>query len=74
MVMVLPEGIPTLEPMETKNLTHPNYVFGSHLLEDKVVFCTTDPRLRGPGTNHIMILISLDLPITKSSNLAMCIW
>jgi ribonuclease HI len=68
MAMLLPGGIPTLESMATKNWTRPDNVFGSELLEDKVIYCTTDPRLRGPGTDHVPILTSLDLPIAKTTD------
>ena len=31
---------------------------------EKIVYCTTDPRLRGPGTDHVLILMALEFPVT----------
>ena len=56
MQMVLPKDIPTLEALATKNWTHPDNIFCSMNMVDKIVYCTTDPRLRGPGTDHVPIL------------------
>ena len=67
MVMLLPKDIPTLESMATKNWTRPDNVFGSANLEDKVTFCTTDPQLRGPGTDHVPILTVLELPANRTT-------
>jgi len=33
---------------------------------NKVVYCTTDPRLRGPGTDHVPILTVLELPAKRA--------
>ena len=57
MEMLLPKDVPTLEAMVTKTWTHPDNVFGSDNLGDKVIYCTTDPWLRGPGTDHMPILM-----------------
>ena len=62
MVMLLPKDIPTLESMATKNWMQPDNVFGSTNLEDKVTFCTTNPQLWGPSTDHMPILMALKLP------------
>ena len=62
MLMALPKDIPTLESLSTKNWTRPDNVFCSSNLDDKIVYCTTDPRLRGPGTDHVPILTALELP------------
>ena len=61
MEMLLQKDIPTLEVMVTKNWTRPDNVFGSDNLGDKVIYCTTDPWLRGPGTDHVSILTVLEL-------------
>ena len=63
MVMALPKDIPTLELMSTKNWMHPDNVFCSSNLEEKIVYCTTDPRLRGPSTDHVPILTALEFPV-----------
>ena len=48
--------------MATKNWMYPNNIFGSANLEDKITYCTTNPQLRGPGTDHMPILTALELP------------
>ena len=65
MEMALPKGIPTLEAMATKNWTRLDNVFCSDNLGDKVITCTTDPCLRGPGTDHVLILMTLELPVER---------
>ena len=65
MEMALPKGIPTLEAMATKNWTRPDNVFCSDNLGDKVITCMTDPRLCGPGTDHVLILTTLELPVEQ---------
>ena len=68
MEMLLPKDIPTLEVMVTKNWTHPDNVFGSDNLGDKVIYCTTDLGLRGPGTDHVPILMVLELHVVRAMN------
>ena len=63
MEMSLPKDIPMLEAMATKNWTQPNNVFSSTRLGDKIIYCMTDPRLRGLGTDHMPILTVLKLPV-----------
>ena len=63
MVMALPKDIPTLEAMVMKNWTRPDNVFCTCHTEETLVSCTTDPRLRGPGTDHIPILIVAEFPV-----------
>ena len=70
MVMGLPKDIPTLESMSTKNWTHPDNIFCSSNLEEKIVYCTTDPRLQGPGTDHVPILTALEFPVARISEAA----
>jgi hypothetical protein len=62
MVMALPKDIPTLEAMFTKNWAQPDNLFCSTNTEEMVTICDTDPRLRGPGTDHVPILTTLELP------------
>jgi hypothetical protein len=62
MVMTLPKNIPTLEAKLTKNWTHPNNGFCSENMADLIVICDTDPRLRGPGTDRVPILTTVELP------------
>ena len=63
MVMVLPKDIPTLESMSTKNWTRPDNTFCSSNLEEKIVYCTTNPRLQGPSTDHVPILMAVEFPV-----------
>ena len=65
MEIILPKGIPMLEAMATKNWTRPDNVFCSSNMVSKVVYCTTDPRLRGPGMDHVPILMVLELPVEQ---------
>ena len=65
MYMALPKDMPTLESMSTKNWTWPDNVFCSTGLVDSVVCCTTDPGLRGPGTDHVPILTALEFPVEQ---------
>ena len=71
MEMLLPKNVPTLEAMVTKNWTHPDNIFGSDNLGDKVIYCTTDLWLRGPGTDHVPILTVLELPLVRAMNAVM---
>ena len=70
MVMALLKDIPTLESMSTKNWMCPNNVFCSSNLEEKIVYCTTDPRLRGHSTDHVPILTALEFPVVRISEAA----
>src|SRR3981189_178279 len=79
MVMTLPKDLPTLQAMNTGNWTRPNNVFTSANLENYLVRCDTDPRLRGPGTDHVPILTIIDLPLERkpspaSPNFRMTDW
>ena len=65
MHMALLKGIPTLESMVTKNWTRPDNVFCSGNLVDKLVFCTTDPRLHGPSTDYVPIQTALVFPVAR---------
>ena len=67
MVMLLLKGIPTLQTMVTKNWTRVDNVFAMHNTEHLVVACNTDPRQRGPGTDHVPVLTTLDLEIPAAA-------
>ena len=49
-------------------------MFSSAPLEDKVIHCTTDSRLRGPGTDHISVLTLFELPISKVDSTLVYDW
>ena len=69
MVMMLLKDIPTLESMATKNWTCPDNVFCSAGIEDQIVYCTTEPRLRGPSTNLVPILMVLEILVGREANM-----
>ena len=70
MVMALLKDIPTLKSMSTTNWMRPDNVFCSSNLEEKIVYCTTNPRLQGPGTDHVPILTALEFPVMQISEAA----
>ncbi len=63
MVMALPKDILTLKSMSMKNWTRPDNVFCTSHSEALLVSCTMDPQLRGPGMDHVPILIVVELPV-----------
>jgi len=65
MVMALLKDIPTLEAMLTKNWTRPDNIFCTEHMEGLIVSCSTDPRLQGPGTDHMPILTVAELALTR---------
>jgi hypothetical protein len=67
MVQLLPCGIPTLQASSTGNWTCPDNVFGTEHLLDAVVSCDTAPDLRGPKTDHLPILLTLDLVVPQTT-------
>ena len=67
MLMILPKGTPTLEAKVTKNWTRLDNMFCSANAEELVVVCDTDPCLRGPGADHILILTTLELPLSRAA-------
>ena len=79
MEMALPKGIHTLDAMAAKNWTRPENVFCSDNLGDKVITCMMDPHLCSPGTDHVPILMTLELPMewaasTPSYNFRVVEW
>src|SRR6266481_4526292 len=67
MVMLLLKGTPTLQSMATKNWTRVDNVFATANTESAVVICDTDPRLRGPGTDHVPVLTTLSFSIPSKT-------
>ena len=49
--------------MAMENWTRVDNVSAMHNMGCLVVVCDTDPRLRGPGTDHVPILMTLDLEV-----------
>ena len=62
-IMLLPKGLPTMQSTATKNWTLVNNVFTMANMEGLVVVCDTDPVQRGPGTDHVPILMMLDISV-----------
>src|SRR6266481_7705694 len=67
MVMALPKGVPTLQSLTTGNWTHVDNIFVSEGLADQVIICDTDPRQRGPGTDHVPVLTIIEFAIPARS-------
>jgi len=65
MLQLLPGGIPTLQSTSTGNWTRPDNVFGTEQLLDAVVSCEMAPELCGPKTDHVPILLTLELEIPR---------
>ncbi|KAG2031396.1 hypothetical protein BDR03DRAFT_875980 [Suillus americanus] len=67
MLQLLPQGIPTLQSCSTGNWTRPDNVFGTKHLLDSIVSCETAPALRGPRTDHLPVLLTLELAVPHVS-------
>ena len=63
MVMLLPKNLPTMQSMSTKNWTRVDNVFAMANMEDIMIICDTDLRQRGPGTDHVPVLMTLDIVV-----------
>lgn len=67
MLQLLPCGIPTLQANNTGNWTRPDNVLGTETIVDSLISCDTDPSQRGPRTDHVPILLTLELDTSKLS-------
>ena len=65
--MALPPGIPTLQALSTGNWTRPDNVWCANHTADLFTQCDTDPGRRGPNMDHLPILSTLDLPLTRTT-------
>ena len=65
--MALPPGIPTLQALSTGNWMRPDNVWCTSHTLDLFTRCDTDPGLRGPNTDHLPILSTLDLPLLRGT-------
>ena len=61
--MMLPPSIPTLQAHSTGNWTRPDNVWCSSHSSELLINCNTNPDLQGPNTDHLPILITLDIPL-----------
>lgn len=66
LTMALPKDIPTLEASSTKNLTHPDNVFLSHQLRNRITKFTAIPEQRAVNTDHFPILTVLDVDTERA--------
>ena len=67
MAMMLPKDLPMLQSITTKNWTRVNNVFATGNMQGHVVVCDMDPRLRGLGTDHVPVLMTLDFKVPARS-------
>ena len=67
MYMPLPKDTPTLQASNTKNWTRVDNVFCTDHTAESFASCTTDPKRRGPTTDHVPILSSIELEIPKTT-------
>ena len=79
MIMVLPKDLAMLESMVMKNWTWPDNIFCTEHMDGLIMKCTTDPGLRGPGTVHLPILLTLEFsvssaPMVPTHNYCMTNW
>ena len=71
MVLSLPQGIPTYE-MANGNWTRPDNVWRSNNPIDLIVSCNFKPSLCSPCTDHLPIIINLNLTLVRANPLPMC--
>ncbi|KIN94669.1 hypothetical protein M404DRAFT_83027, partial [Pisolithus tinctorius Marx 270] len=69
MIQALPKGIPTLQSSSSGNWTRPDNVFCTELALESLVSCSTSPEDRGPNTDHVPILTSIDTSLTPSPSI-----
>ncbi|KIM57740.1 hypothetical protein SCLCIDRAFT_129702 [Scleroderma citrinum Foug A] len=65
MVQALPKDIPTLQSSSTGNWTRPDNIFCTDHSEEILISCTTDLGQRGPKTDHVPVLMELDLTVIE---------
>lgn len=64
--LALPPNKPTLHAHATGNWTRPDNVWCSSHSSDLFLKCNTTPGLRGPNTDHVPILSTLDIPLRRN--------
>jgi len=79
MKMALPKGIPTLKHFVTGRYTRPDNVWSTANIYEHIVRCNVDPSLQPPGTDHLPVIITIDIPQTRivqpaSYNFRMADW
>ena len=66
MRITLPANIPTLQALSTGNWTRPDNVWCSNHTTDLFTQCDTNPGLRGPNTDHLPIISTVELLTTHA--------
>jgi len=61
MQQILPNGIPTLQALNTGNWTRPDNAFGTTNVVDSIISCTTEPAFLSPKTDHVRLPLTLEL-------------
>lgn len=64
--MALLPGRPTLQALSTGNWTRPDNVWCSAQTMNLINKCDTAPELRGPKTDHMPILLTLDVTVERN--------
>ena len=65
MDLALPSGVPMYETC-THKWTRPNNVWVSHHAFDLITSCTTTPHIRPPNADHLLIVMTVDLMISRT--------
>ncbi|KAF8835918.1 hypothetical protein BDN67DRAFT_861720, partial [Paxillus ammoniavirescens] len=63
-----PKGLPTLQQLNAGIWTRLDNIFCTEHTKDSFISCNTNPALRGPKTDHIPILSTLELKIPHTWN------
>ncbi|KAI6011381.1 hypothetical protein BKA83DRAFT_4036665, partial [Pisolithus microcarpus] len=62
----LPKGTPMLQASSTGNWTHPDNVFCTESTMNRLISCNTSPENWGPNTDHLPILMCVNVELTNS--------
>lgn len=65
MIQALLPGLPTLET-PNQNWTRPDNFWHTITPHNPIIACNTDPSCRPPKADHLPIIITLDLTITRA--------
>jgi hypothetical protein len=72
MIMTLPKHFSTLQSMFTKNWTRVNKVFCMDNISEMVITCDMRLSMRRPGTDHMPILMVLDIEVVHKPMALFC--
>ncbi|KAG2054977.1 hypothetical protein BDR06DRAFT_1047494, partial [Suillus hirtellus] len=74
MLQLLPCSIPTLQSNSTGNWTWLDNVLGTEGTLDAIIACDTEPAKRGPKTDHLPIILTLELAVTRKDDVPRPNW